>query len=78
MAAAMGGLGKTLLMQSMALDLATGSPVLGRFPATMEERVGLFIMEDPDGETAIHFADVVTPALTSAVGSSSGPGRSRG
>ncbi|MEE8240850.1 MAG: AAA family ATPase [Nitrospirales bacterium] len=59
LAAAMGGLGKTLLMQSMALDLATDSPVLGRFPATKGENVGLFILEDPDGETAKRLTSIL-------------------
>lgn len=48
--AAMGGMGKTVLVQSLAVDLASASPPLNHFPIIPAQRVGLFILEDPDAE----------------------------
>lgn len=56
MVAAMGGLGKSLLIQSLALDLATGERVLSHFEAAQEQRVGLFVLEDPDHEMRARLA----------------------
>ena len=59
LAAAMGGLGKTLLLQSLAVDLGTGSLLLGRFHAEHDQRVAIFLMEDPLHETQDRFAKII-------------------
>ncbi len=59
LAAAMGGLGKTLLLQSLAVDLGTGSLLLGRFHAEHDQRVAIFLMEDPLHETQDRLSKII-------------------